>query len=560
MRSPLARPWEWLLEAALMIAGGCGLTNDDATSAGSAGQGAQAKHIEESPHRGPGSVRCGRCHSDEDREAARWKEIAKKVGHDVDAMLETRSTCTCCHIGEVKGFGEPLDRVCVQCHEDVRVRITGMGSLHCVACHDPSSAGGTLIRESAWECQQCHAKQQGNRLAIDVHGAEDCTNCHRPHEEPWTLPRNCTDCHVSNDTHHGENAGESACNVCHRPHEVGGDAATRCMDCHDKRKPGAFVKAVFKNGHDCASCHDPHAAPDAAPRACSSCHTNVHTMPGRGSDTHAKCESCHSPHDVQKTAASTCTSCHATIQPKHPDPKGQSCTGCHDPHPDEKAASATLACNQCHTKAANETAFHAGTTKCRDCHVPHAFDGASALPCKQCHAKESAAGSSGHGHGDCAKCHTTHEPRKKAPMCAMCHETEHTTALDGHLNCLQCHENHPKDRKPLKACIDCHAEQQKSGPHARQDCNACHRAHGPDAPMGPKGPSSPPSCESCHSIAKLPTLHSLNGHQQCSSCHSAHDAPKSDRKTCLSSCHTKMEKHEPLARTCTGCHSFRVLR
>lgn len=553
--------WEWFLGVTLSAAGGCGLTNDNENAATKSIEPAKPAAAEESPHLGPGAIRCSRCHSDEDRQAPRWKEVAKKVGHNVDAMLSTRTTCNCCHLGEVKGFGEPIDRVCVQCHDNVRVTITGMGSMHCVSCHDPSSVNGAIIRESAWECQKCHAAKQGNHLAIDVHGGEDCTNCHRPHEEPWTLPRTCTDCHTANDTHHGEKEGASACDVCHRPHEVSGDAANRCKECHEKQKPGAFVHATFNKGHSCETCHDPHAAPNAAPRACASCHSNVHTMSvsARGSDKHGKCESCHTPHNIRTNPAQACATCHATITPQHPDPQGKSCTACHNPHPKEAKASTTLACNQCHDKAASETAFHAGTTRCKDCHTPHAFDKASVIPCKQCHEKETAASANGHGHGDCARCHSPHAPKEKPPACAQCHEKEHLTSVDGHLNCLQCHDNHPSNRVPKKSCNECH-QKQTTGPHEHSDCRDCHRAHGPDAPAGPKGPAQKPSCVSCHNPSFIGSLHILPQHQNCSQCHTAHKAPKNDRVTCTSSCHEKQRTHEPSARVCSGCHAFHPIR
>lgn len=559
MKRLLSCKWEWLLMGTIAAAGGCGLTSDGESSGASPAKPTETQSKENEPHAGPSSVRCSRCHDAEHRQDTHWKEIAKKVGHDVEAQLETRTSCKCCHLGDVKGFGEPIDRQCVQCHDDVRVTITGMGRMHCVSCHDPSAVGGTLIRESAWECQKCHAQKQGNHVAIDVHGGEDCTNCHRPHEEPWTLPRTCTDCHAANDTHHGEKDGESACNVCHEPHEVSGDAANRCLECHDKQKPGAFAHAVFEKGHSCQSCHDAHAAPKDPPRACDSCHSNKHTMSGRGQEKHALCASCHTPHDVKKNPAAACGTCHSKIESNHPDPKGQACVSCHDPHPDEAKAPTTMACNQCHDKASSETAFHAGTTRCKDCHAPHAFDKASVIPCKQCHEKETAAGSHGHGHNECNKCHSSHAPKDKPPACATCHTQEHLTAVDGHLNCTQCHDNHPSSRAPKKTCTDCH-KKQHSGPHEKQDCTTCHRAHGPDAPAGPQGPSRTPTCLSCHPQKQLASLHVLPQHQECSLCHTAHKAPTSDRTTCMTTCHVDKRNHEPSARTCNGCHAFRPLR
>lgn len=551
--------WQWFLSAAMLAGASCALTNDEAPAGAPSIPTETPTSAENAPHAGPRAIRCNRCHSEEDRNAPHWKEIAKKIGHDVETNLETRTTCNCCHLGEVKGFGEPIDRQCVQCHDNVRVTITGMGQMHCLSCHDPSSVGGTLIRESAWECQKCHAEKQGNRLAIDVHGSEDCTECHKPHEEPWTLPRKCTDCHASNATHHGEKEGASPCVVCHRPHEISGAAEIRCQQCHDQQKPGAFAQATFAQGHSCQSCHDAHAAPDAPPRACHSCHSNLHTMSGRGSEKHAACDSCHSPHDVRKNPIQACNSCHATIAPKHPDPQGKTCIACHDPHPEETSTRATIACNECHDKAANETAFHAGNIQCKNCHVPHAFDKASVLGCAQCHEKESKASRTGHGHNDCAQCHAAHTPKAKPPVCAQCHAAEHLTAPNGHLNCTSCHDNHPTNRSAKQTCANCH-QKKTTGPHENKDCSTCHRAHGPDAPKGPPGPGQTPTCSGCHPMNQLVSLHVIPQHQACSDCHRAHEAPKSDRATCMSSCHTDKRNHEPMARTCQGCHAFRPLR
>ncbi len=533
-------------------------------------------------HHGAGSTRCSACHKDEDRTKDKWRETAKRIGHDVDAALADRTRCTCCHLGEVKGFGDPLDRRCLSCHDDKKVTITAMGSMHCVSCHDPAKLGGAAIREGAWECQKCHAGAQGARAGIDVHRGEDCASCHRPHEEPWTMPMRCADCHPGRETGHGkapsqiaEHAGVvgTPCDTCHKPHETAGAASHRCEECHNKDKPGAFAKATFEAGHAaCTSCHEPHAGDRAPPKACTTCHDHMTLMNVRGKAgafdafagralsavpkgeaAHQDCASCHKPHDVKGTAAASCAGCHAGVHPDHPDPKGVGCVGCHAPHP--KAGGGSRAtCNTCHTAAKNESAFHTGGLTCASCHAPHTFTKASAKPCASCHEKVSATASHG-GHKDCGGCHTAHTPVASKPSCERCHEAEKKTAPLGHSECASCHAVHSGSAAPKAACASCHAPK-KTGPHARQDCGSCHRAHGPDAPRGPIGPASPPACTSCHATQKLGGLHQKPSHGTCTSCHTAHGSPSAERASCVGACHADKKDHEPTAKVCKGCHAF----
>src|SRR5262249_50701402 len=155
------------------------------------------------------------------------------------------------------------------------------------------------------------------------------------------------------------------------------------------------------------TCHAPHGESAKTPaRECRSCHTALATMAGRGAEPHSKCVSCHKPHDVRGSVKSSCMGCHLSIEPQHPDPKGESCIGCHNPHPGDRpkaitpaqAAAAVRAvaarplaanakptigfpmapspvqCQRCHTKATNELSFHDGKTACKSCHTPHKFN------------------------------------------------------------------------------------------------------------------------------------------------------------------------------------------
>jgi hypothetical protein len=590
-----------LLLALLLVAAACGSTEPPAPSRAPANDGGAlapglAPRADEG-HLGPGSVRCSRCHTPEERDHARWRETAMRLGHDVQSRLAERTTCKCCHLGEVKGFGEPLDRVCTECHDDVRVTITAMGKTHCVSCHDPAASGGILIRESAWECQKCHARDQGDKPAIDVHATQDCANCHRPHQEPWTLPRKCTECHAGHETFHGAAARDAdggashavlphdagtfsdepmACATCHKPHEVGGEASGRCYACHAEKEPARFTAAAtFPGGHErCTTCHKPHGGTTAGPRPCRSCHTGTVTMDGRASVAHGKCVNCHQPHDVRGTAKGACIGCHLSVHADHPDPEGKGCVGCHEPHPGPRAravlasvgptlpdtafpqAPSPVTCSRCHTKAKTDLGFHAGTTPCKGCHKPHAFTASSAPACASCHAKETAAGiaAGGRGHGECKACHETHAPKAARPSCGSCHDQEAKTAPAGHAQCLACHDAHPPSRTPAATCTTCHAPK-KMGPHGGVACSSCHRPHGPDAPAGPAGPATRPDCTSCHAQTKLGGMHMVAGHSTCASCHGAHKAASSSRATCLA-CHADRSAHEPTAVVCSGCHGF----
>jgi hypothetical protein len=551
-------------------------------------------------HLGRGAIHCARCHTDADREDPRWKATAKRLGHNVDQALLDRSTCNCCHLGLVSGFGEPIDRTCVECHEKVKVSIPKMGALHCVSCHDPD-ADGSPMRETAWECRKCHSEAVGDAPAIDVHGTLECQTCHHPHSEPWTIPHRCADCHAGHETGHGGGgmrapegrkartapgrpasgtaavialldggagnpiAGEAAeCSTCHEPHEIAGAAAARCAECHEKRSPGMFARATFEGGHtSCLFCHSPHDVSQGGPPGCTKCHSTIVTMavPARGSEAHQRCLSCHEQHDV-RAAASACSKCHADVHPEHPDPDGRGCAGCHAPHPTVATTPAGIAgpatgggevvCSGCHQAAGTDHGFHPNPAGCIGCHQPHAFRKELAVPCAKCHEHETAAAAQGGGHRECITCHTPHRPER--PACASCHQQEASSAPSGHAKCTTCHDAHPTASTPKTPCAGCHAAK-KAGPHEAQECTQCHRAHGPDTPGGPPAPPSFLACSGCHAPATLGGLHASPGHQKCSGCHTAHTAPAADRATCMA-CHSDRNHHEPEARACNGCHPF----
>lgn len=505
--------------------------------------------------------RCGACHTPEDRNNPRWKEVASEFAHDVSGMLDERTNCTCCHLGEVKGFGEPFEARCLDCHDDIQVTIPKMGQQHCVSCHTLGAGDAGDMRNRAWECQKCHAQNQNQTAAIDVHGSEDCANCHRPHSEPWTEPRDCTECHQAQENvHHpkSESSTDSlSCNDCHAPHETAGQAAGKCADCHKTRTPEIVATALFK-GHDaCTNCHAPHEFEKDKAKECSSCHQKK-TMSGKGEATHAECQSCHSPHDPKGSAAGSCTKCHDKVKSEHPDPKGSGCTTCHNPHPggSENGTATVLAaagCASCHQGARTQQSGHEQVA-CSKCHEKHK-EGKVVASCPDCHSQELAKTAQNPKHATCTGCHTgnAHRPTTNTGACSACHVDEQKTAAPGHQDCTKCHDSHSGKRLPIAAgCKGCHATEAASATAlGHDDCNNCHRPHGPN------GPAAPPTCTTCHQVAKLTGLHQDKGHQTCNSCHaSPHVGPKSDRATCVG-CHANEKDHQPDATVCSGCHRFK---
>lgn len=557
-----------LLGALLGACGGDGEgTDSDATSGTTTGNdlahGTGANAAAQA-HAGHMRSKCAACHTAEDRKDPRWQAKVGQMGHDVAQMLNERTTCTCCHLGEVKGYGEPFETRCLDCHDDIKITIPKMGQQHCVGCHTLGGGDAEDMVLRAWECQKCHSQTMGTSAAIDVHGGEDCANCHQPHDEPWTKPRECGECHERQKVVKHGKAGEDAaaagtliCNDCHKPHEQAGAADGRCADCHKQKTPEVFKNALFK-GHDaCTNCHAPHDFEKEDAKACGTCH-QVKTMSGKGSEKHAECKSCHTPHDVRASAAASCGKCH-DVKSSHPDPKGTGCTTCHNPHPggaETGTASSVLAatnCTTCHSGAKTQQGKHADLA-CNKCHEKH-NEGKAVAGCASCHSAQQTRMAQNPKHVECTSCHTGkgHRPTTNTGACVACHEQEQKTAPKGHQACNKCHDSHSGKRNAAAAagCKGCHTAQATASQTLKHgDCETCHRPH------GPKGPAAPPACTTCHQQGKLIGLHVTKGHETCTSCHaSPHVAPKSDRATCIG-CHANEKDHKPDATVCSGCHRF----
>jgi hypothetical protein len=485
------------LLAAVAIATACGLMGggDDAEDAAPppkdphAGLDAKAAHAGDAKaaHAGRGAYRCSACHDMKSPDEA-WRSRAMKMGHDVSEHTGAGTHCTCCHLGEIEGFGEPAGERCAECHEDVDVAIPRMAEEHCLACHDLEGSGD--VRTTAWECQKCHGDEDAAVPLIDVHGTQACESCHQPHDEPWVKERKCSDCHEGKDhVLHGAHGREQqlVCSDCHEPHEAAGEASGRCVPCHEEEQPKVFTAATLFDGHDtCTSCHEPHGFEKASAGSCTSCHAD-HVMTDVPA-AHQACGSCHQTHAPRSVSAATCKGCHDTVSVEHADGATEVCTTCHDPHGGSKGhAAGAAACTQLPRRRRRQRPRARHERLLRDLpHTPHQFVAAKAPGCEGCHQQQHKESSK---HAACGSCHgDAHDPHAGSGSCSSCHAEQHKSMTKGHGPCTQCHDGHDKSLlAKATSCEGCHAGK-SAGPHdgVKGSCASCHR---PPRPLGGREPA-----------------------------------------------------------------------
>ncbi|MEO8878546.1 MAG: hypothetical protein ABI461_23355 [Polyangiaceae bacterium] len=472
---------------------------------------------------------------------ASWEEARKSPGHKLH--VEQRSiACKECHDYERDGFKDPGPGPCAQCHEkqtshshegDVALKTD------CVTCHAFANE-----QQKIPSCISCHANAQTHAAAITTHATTPCADCHKIHDTPSVIAKDCTTCHSERILEHAKHQGSKGCADCHAPHTPALAAITTCSTCH--AQPAGPKPA---NHDSCLTCHKPHAFA-ATPNVCVDCHGQKPTLLASTVQVHAVCTSCHAPHAPMQ-AASSCATCHSGIKVTHGG--HDDCIGCHAPH-GKNVEQKAVSCTSCHSKIASaDSGVHAKGLACTSCHKPHDFEPPQKPQvCATCHAAEAASASHNAGHTNCASCHgaSAHKPTT-APKCGTCHAKEQATAPAGHQVCTSCHAPHDGALPAKFDCGSCHAKE-KSSIHGaiKGGCEDCHRPHGPG------GKTSPPKCATCHASSSLPALHSVSGHQDCASCHTSHAPPKSDRATCTGTCHQDRRTHQPQVAVCSGCHRF----
>lgn len=214
---------------------------------------------------------CAECHIEGDPE--KWRIIRNTAGHKVhlesdDPALQGLQ-CVECHSTSLHQFA-PTRQTCAQsgCHDDVEVRLAGMGELtiHCRACHafveptdtkemaraeaDPAGRPAGVLTPEREECLSCHTMRTilTDFPADDPHEAR-CGACHNPHEQetPRQAVSSClkSGCHARLDTaenfhHQLEPQIVEDCASCHSAHDFRVEAEN-CRSCHQeifRRRPG----------------------------------------------------------------------------------------------------------------------------------------------------------------------------------------------------------------------------------------------------------------------------------------------------------------------------------
>ena len=530
---------------------------------------------------------------------AKQKQALANPLHRAHLDAEDPSACRDCHrIRGPKPVASVIKHRCLACHEDYRSALHANSAndlaKECLSCHEFLAA-----EVDPWSCGDCHraASGQGPPSALNGHTRratvealvdtapavavheKDCDSCHAPHGDRPVAPKSCLSCHEKKSARHdsvGRSSGPSAapnsraslpepqqCLECHGGHQPAATAGARCAKCHDQ---SGFNSALFKGHEACTECHQPHSTPTK--KRCETCHNDQITVGARHYADHQTCLNCHRPHTVVSSARNRCGRCHEDVSKSalgsHPTDKSKGpCVGCHPQHPVEGVLTKATACSRCHDLATDDVQLHSGVA-CKSCHVPHDFDlkKAGSTLCGSCHVGSAPAHPRPgpaktvkpvNGHDRCSDCHeqANHFPERVRKDCGRCHEDQRRWVSTSHVDCASCHA--PHDGVLRKGCADCHQTQVTTGQHRlnAKDCATCHSIHA-------KSPRRPKACTSCHK-PPLPLLHQSRGHGSCSSCHSFHgQAARSDRKSCLTSCHQNLVNHEPEAPQCIGCHPFQA--
>ncbi len=451
----------------------------------------------------------------------------------LDAPELAESGCSACHL-ETPGnrVSHRLRHRCLDCHHDsytpIHRELEDDAAHDCLSCHDFLHVG-TAVR-AATACAVCHTDPDGvkprwaaDASRIEVHADEECERCHRPHQRPALLARDCLECHEEETTEHRMGTQDAGrCRDCHRVHEAIGEAEGRCRSCHQRDVPATAIAA---HGHEqCITCHPSHGFSRATTATCQSCHPDLPVLAARVKG-HSACTDCHPDHDTVQNERQSCLRCHAETAPGHSAADdGSRCVNCHPPHGAAIRKTATVACASCHDEVDRDDELHGGVT-CVDCHPTHRFDDVEASPemCLGCHAKSVGTVRRVRvcdGHESCADCHddAAHEPEAAPPACKSCHADQDRLATKGHEKCADCHDAHSGRIGARAGCSSCHAEE-TVGTHRTIDggCATCHRAHGPN------GPAQPPACVSCHPVGELSGDHRSVARQKCEDCHRVHE-------------------------------------
>jgi hypothetical protein len=404
-------------------------------------------------------------------------------GKVISGHAKLEADCSQCH---VRFDRAAQDRLCLDCHKDVAVDVSGKKGYH--------------GRIEARPCRACHTEHKGREANIaplgrfehrltdfPLRGAHaspklECKSCHNLQKPYRDVPADCVACHKKDDKHKGSLGPK--CADCHTEANwkqtrfdhaktrfplLGKHASVECKACHKstnfKEAPMACIGCHKKDdkhkghfGEKCETCHTAKAWPEITFN-----HDTQTKYPLRGKHRQVKCDSCHTGDLYRDKLQSTCIACHKKDD-KHEGQLGTKCDSCHVEQSWKKTSFD-------HSRTDFPLLGRHAMVECKSCHTTSRYKDAK-RECVACHAKDDV------------------HKRRLGPRCETCHNARDWKAWDF---------NH--DRK-TKFPLD--------GGHRKLDCYACHRS------ATDKAPTLGTSCVSCHAADDV---HDGSFGRQCERCH-----------------------------------------
>jgi hypothetical protein len=402
-----------------------------------------------------------------------------------EAHVKFEKECEKCH----KPFSRAAQtQLCLDCHKEVSADRRQNSRFH-----------GRHPDAAKRDCKYCHSEHKGRSADIiqfdrqtfnhgfadfdlkGMHKTAQCEGCHVAKTAYRKAPKQCFDCHKTDDPHKGR-LGERCAN-CHN------ESSWRQVKTFDHGK----TKFPLEGAHakvSCATCHAGERYKDIE-RTCVACHRIQDVHAGRYG---AKCETCHGTsewkvarfdHDKTKFslhgahAKVKCDACHTGDL--YRDKLATTCASCHgktDPH---KGKLGTR-CERCH----NESNWRQNVLFDHDLSRFPLIGLHAAVPCEECHRSTS--------YKDapvaCAKCHSDWHQGRIGSKCELCHNPngwarwrfDHArqtrfklTGAHEKIRCEACHtERNPRN---LKLAIDCYSCHRKADAHNGTFGRACDRCH-----------------------------------------------------------------------------------
>jgi hypothetical protein len=290
-------------------------------------------HAPDDVHRGSRGPDCGKCHTTQKWDAAKFDH--EKETHFALLGAHREITCQACH--KTGRMEDKIPKTCDGCHRADDHHAGRLGD-DCGKCH-----GNDKWRDSMFD----HTRDTRYPL-VGKHEKVECHVCHTALVSGQKLPHDCHSCHRAQDVHAGSLGTE--CEQCHQPSGWRGDTGFD-HDLTDFPLVGLHVAVP------CDGCHATRAYREA-PKNCFGCHQadDVHKG-GLGQE----CQKCHSFNGW------------GIWQFDHAKETGFALSGAHQP----------LKCAECHRRPAGEVKLSSDCVSCHQQDDVHA--GQFGRQCGRCH-------------------------------------------------------------------------------------------------------------------------------------------------------------------------------